>query len=690
MFESLADNLRGGVPDRLAQMLDSDPRDTRRAMEVSLPALIGGLRDKTREDGGAEDLLGLLRSDEVVRPDAVDAFIDSGDARTGASILDSVFGERGEGALTSLSKASGLSTRLLARVMSMLAPIATGWLSEKSTEESFDAAQLGTYLEGEADDLDEKGYGKVLALLGGAGATTAAVQAITGTSKAVDVDASKSTDATDAPVADVKAPAGAAKATPAEAKAKKADAVDPKIEKTAKTANIDKTDATPKVTAPDASAKAPNIRIGDEAKVKAGAPAATAGVAMSDELVEVDAGELPKLDSQIDMGGDKPSGASSWLWWAVAGIALLALLGLVLNQCLGGDDTTDETTQTEVATAVPNESIDPVPVEQELSPPVDQAALDQALSIYSGVTGRVENNTIILEGTVAEQGIAVGAVEAANGVANGALVDSRIQVNAPFTLATIIETNSGNFASLELLLAEAQLTGALQGNGPFTIFAPVNFAFDGMTDLEELRADPARLSELLRYHVVQGSYTQDQLRSLDVLPTLFEGESIKVSTDADGNVLLNDLVALAQPDNAADNGILHTVTSVLRPTSEGGITGPSELGEALELEPITFELGSSVIAAESEAELDQVVDYLLANPTNIEIGGHTDSDGAADFNQTLSEERADAVRQYLINNGVPADSIDAVGYGQSKPIAPNDTDDNKALNRRIEFVLEQG
>jgi len=629
-------------------------------MEVSLPALIGGLRDKTREDGGSEDLLELLGGDEVVRPSAVDAFIDSGDARTGASILDSVFGERGEGALTSLSKASGLSTRLLARVMSMLAPIATGWLADKSSEENFDAAQLGTYLEGEADDLDEKGYGKVLALLGGAGAATAAVQAITGTSKAVE------TEVPTAPARGDKARDGA---------------------------QLDKTDATPTVDATAGAATAnvtePKISIGEDA-AKVGAPAATAGVALSDELVEVDAGELPKLDQQVDMGGDGPSGTSSWIWWAIAGLALLALLALVINQCTGGEEAAETPTQTEVATAVPNESIEPVEVEQTLSPPVDQAALDQALSIYSGVSGRVENNTVILEGTVAEEGIRVGAIEAANGIANGALVDSRIQVNAPFTLATIIETNTGNFASLELLLAEAQLTSALQGNGPFTIFAPVNFAFDGMADLDTLRSDPDRLSELLRYHVVQGSYTQEQLRGLDVLPTLFEGESIKVSTDAEGNVLLNDLVALAQPDNAADNGILHTITSVLRPASEGGITGPSELGEALELEPITFELGSAVIASESEAELDEVVDYLLANPTNLEIGGHTDSDGPADLNQTLSEERADAVREYLINNGVPADSINAVGYGQSKPIAPNDTEENKKLNRRIEFVLEQG
>ena len=71
------------------------------------------------------------------------------------------------------------------------------------------------------------------------------------------------------------------------------------------------------------------------------------------------------------------------------------------------------------------------------------------------------------------------------------------------------------------------------------------------------------------------------------------------------------------------------------------------------------------------------------------IEGHTDSDGGANTNLALSQARAEAVEQALIDRGVDGDVLDPVGFGETQPIAPNDTDANKALNRRVTFSAQQ-
>ena len=79
---------------------------------------------------------------------------------------------------------------------------------------------------------------------------------------------------------------------------------------------------------------------------------------------------------------------------------------------------------------------------------------------------------------------------------------------------------------------------------------------------------------------------------------------------------------------------------------------------------------------------------LCDGPFKFRIEGHTDSDNASGRNQALSEARARAVVEHLVKSGFDAARLRAVGLGDSKPIAPNDTPENKARNRRIEFVAE--
>lgn len=104
--------------------------------------------------------------------------------------------------------------------------------------------------------------------------------------------------------------------------------------------------------------------------------------------------------------------------------------------------------------------------------------------------------------------------------------------------------------------------------------------------------------------------------------------------------------------------------------------------------PVVFETGSDKLSPVSDAVLDVVEDYLAAKPdiTLLRIEGHTDSDGKADGNQLLSERRAMAVARWLIGHGVHCSRLIPVGFGQTKPVATNDTADNKAQNRRVAFV----
>jgi OOP family OmpA-OmpF porin len=103
---------------------------------------------------------------------------------------------------------------------------------------------------------------------------------------------------------------------------------------------------------------------------------------------------------------------------------------------------------------------------------------------------------------------------------------------------------------------------------------------------------------------------------------------------------------------------------------------------------IRFESGRAAIDPDSAGLLDRLIETALRCPTaNIEIAGHTDADGDDGFNQALSEKRAQAVADYLVKAGLPADRFKAMGYGGLQPVASNDTDEGKAQNRRIEFVV---
>jgi OmpA-OmpF porin, OOP family len=112
-------------------------------------------------------------------------------------------------------------------------------------------------------------------------------------------------------------------------------------------------------------------------------------------------------------------------------------------------------------------------------------------------------------------------------------------------------------------------------------------------------------------------------------------------------------------------------------------------GELVQRGKIRFETGKATIHKDSYGLLDfAVYNALRCQAGNIEIAGHTDSDGNKDANLDLSKRRAQAVVDYLIKAGIDPQRLSAVGYGDTRPIASNDSEEGKAENRRIEFSVK--
>lgn len=107
------------------------------------------------------------------------------------------------------------------------------------------------------------------------------------------------------------------------------------------------------------------------------------------------------------------------------------------------------------------------------------------------------------------------------------------------------------------------------------------------------------------------------------------------------------------------------------------------------LHGINFETGKAVITEESNEVLDRVVSLMKLNPLfKLEIEGHTDSQGDDAMNMELSQKRANAVKQYLVDKGVDASRLTAKGYGETKPVADNETAEGRAENRRVELKIK--
>jgi outer membrane protein OmpA-like peptidoglycan-associated protein len=181
---------------------------------------------------------------------------------------------------------------------------------------------------------------------------------------------------------------------------------------------------------------------------------------------------------------------------------------------------------------------------------------------------------------------------------------------------------------------------------------------------------------------------------------LIDVESGKIVVESASDPMNGEFLVSIPPDkkyalNVSRNGYLFFSESYdvkandsLRPFLVDIPLQPIEVGGSVVLKNVYFNTDKYDLLNDSKVELNKLVELLRANPTmKIELGGHTDNVGNKTYNQKLSENRAKAVFDYLVSQGIAASRLSYKGYGDTQPIADNSTEEGRALNRRTEFKV---
>lgn len=178
--------------------------------------------------------------------------------------------------------------------------------------------------------------------------------------------------------------------------------------------------------------------------------------------------------------------------------------------------------------------------------------------------------------------------------------------------------------------------------------------------------------EITVYNVTRNEKTKRRVKDGKVTVQLRDGEVYEISTSAEGYSYYSAELDLSK-DQKVDqlNATLQSVENI-----------------SLVLDNITFELNSYELNSASYEELNKLVGYLSENDKyKVEISAHTDNAGADKYNLQLSNLRANSVLQYLQDKAINQERLVAIGYGEAQPIVPNDTEENMAKNRRVEFKI---
>jgi len=205
---------------------------------------------------------------------------------------------------------------------------------------------------------------------------------------------------------------------------------------------------------------------------------------------------------------------------------------------------------------------------------------------------------------------------------------------------------------------------------------------DGLSDYEEIfvyKTDPSKTDTdsdgLSDYVEITRHYT-DPLRDDTDSDGLVDGAEIKIyrtnplNYDTDGGSVddKTEVERKSNPNDPKDDKVKKASAPVV-------------------LEGVTFPSGKAIVSPESERALLEVLNTLKSHPNiKVELRGYTDNRGSASANLRLSQKRADAVKNWLVNKGIAANRIKAIGFGEANPIADNNTEAGRRLNRRIEFV----
>ncbi|MFV0258207.1 MAG: OmpA family protein [Acidimicrobiales bacterium] len=681
----------------LGQLIGGSGDDAKAGVAVAAPALLGALADRSDDPEGRAAVVAQLDEVDPALVADPDLALDGTD-RYGRAVLDLLFGPDRGPIREALAEGGSLGAPALAMLLPRLASLVMAVVARRRADDGLDADGVATLLTDERTALDDAGsIGTwLVGLVAGGSATAVAASAAAGPSsglpageEAVEAEADQvdadleaaavdvSTDGPDAETGDtaegssdggtgagpaVAVSAVAGTAVGVAALAGMTDAEDA-VEDAA-----DEVDADLAAAAADAGGDAAKAGTGTAGK-RGAEPAAGADDA-GDASAGEDATDATEVDgepagSSSDAGagvGAAAAGAAAGragaaatdeaddrqgvrhLWWVLGGAALVTLLALALGQ-FGTSSSSDFGRSSSVTTAARSD-----PAGGDLQTRV-------AAQLPDGVTAVIEGDAVTLAGSLPTRDeadrleaallgldgvgsvnnlIEVGDTAAGGSDDAGATVDPDLQARVDAVLPDGVTANLDG--------DEVTLTGTIGSTGAA---AAVEQAVAGLDGVGSVRSE---------------------LTVADTAATTEAPAAAAPSTEAPSSG--------APSSGAAGPGT---------PTATPPVG--TNLNDLLGLQTVTFNYLSAQLTPPGQAVLDRVVAYLATNDVTVEIQGHTDSDGPEDKNQQLSERRAVSVRDYLVSRGIAAERLTTVGLGETRPTVPNDSVANKALNRRIDFVV---
>lgn len=221
---------------------------------------------------------------------------------------------------------------------------------------------------------------------------------------------------------------------------------------------------------------------------------------------------------------------------------------------------------------------------------------------------------------------------------------------------------------------------------------PIPTLFNDTTIIADIYLAPIP-KKLMLSGTVFDSKTNEPIKAK--INTVYKGNNSSKNLDAPKGNYESEIADMGwYVLNASAEGYLNASDSVevfneeTNPVIKDLYLNKIEVGVTVRLKNIYFDFDKTTLKSESFVELNKVVDLLKTNPSvEIEISGHTDSKGSDDYNLNLSQGRSQSVVDYLISQGIESYRLSAQGYGETKPIDSNDTEEGRANNRRVEFTV---
>ncbi len=264
-------------------------------------------------------------------------------------------------------------------------------------------------------------------------------------------------------------------------------------------------------------------------------------------------------------------------------------------------------------------------------------------------------------------------VNADNGNNPAIISEGLNTVIGPLVLGTIyrVRLKADGFEPAELIAALSPGDSSVIMREVFLVPLPPSLKL-AVVDAETQRLIPAmvRVMDLKNKKYLLNGTLKDTLRS-----NLENGNQYRIIAKAPNYLFGEEFIDLSVGNNGTDIPLIMALS-------------PLKVGAKLQLKEVFFETNSAEIAPDSFTELKEVFDFLGANRNLvIEISAHTDDVGDHASNQTLSEKRAQSVVDFLKEKGVPESMLVAKGYGETEPMFPNTSEENRAKNRRVEFKV---